>query len=119
MSAGLLIACPSCGAEFALRVEPSLPAEPPTRDQREAARQQPAASSQQPGLGDGIQVNRTQEGGWEIECPNHGWHRAREFAGSGRDGPVVKCVAKGDTGQWCTVRVPLELARRRAGIGGR
>lgn len=116
MSAGLLVGCPGCGHEFVVRVEPlggpsavsrqPSTADPPARDSGQGTRDSGAQ----------LEVAFSDENGWEMKCPNHDWHAAREFPASGRDGAVIKCTGK-TAGKWCDVRVPLEVARRRAGIG--
>lgn len=113
MSGGLLIGCPSCGQEFAVRVERLGGGRAEPREQR--AEHRPPAQ-RPPASGPQLEVSYSVENGWELDCPQHGWHAAREFPASGRDGAVIKCTGK-TNGRWCDVRVPIELARQRAGIG--
>lgn len=114
MSGGLLIGCPNCGQEFAVRVE-RLGGRGAAREPRTEPRPVTglAAPGNQPRAE--LQVAWSDANGWELECPAHGWHAAREFPASGRDGAVIKCTGK-TNGRWCDVRVPLDLARRRAGL---
>lgn len=115
MSAGVVVDCPHCGGSLALWLDPLRPAsrdsDPGPRTSAVPPRSQPTASSQQPPE---LEVAFSDENGWEMKCPNHDWHAAREFPASGRDGAVIKCTGK-TAGKWCDVRVPLEVARRRAG----
>jgi hypothetical protein len=52
---------------------------------------------------------------WRIECPEHGWHGAVEFAAKGTMPAVVKCTAAVGRGR-CDVKVPLEQALELAGL---
>lgn len=96
------IVCPHCGGVL-FRTSPG--------GSGEAARDESPASAG----GDEIRV--TYEGGkWKIECPRHGWHGARAWAAKGEMPAVVKCTSSNADGSWCDVKLPLEVAKRRAGV---
>jgi hypothetical protein len=123
MSAALLVECPGCGHEFAVRVQPlggrsddgqatATTSSVPRATARGTADEPPTRQL------DDVQVSYTEGTGWEVRCIQHGWHAAREFPASNEAGAVIKCTGNSN-GKWCELRVPLELARRRAGVTGR
>lgn len=63
------------------------------------------------------EIGVSNEGGrWRLECPSHGWHAARAWAAKGEMPAVVKCTGSRADGSYCDVRVPLAVAKRRAGM---
>jgi hypothetical protein len=122
MSAALLVECRGCGHEFAVRVQPL--GQQPTANSQTHAASEPRAQASGQGAGSSgqgeraIDVEYSDDDGWQVNCPKHGWHAAREFPASNEAGAVIKCTGK-TAGKWCELRVPLELARRRAGVTGR
>lgn len=119
MSAALLVQCPSCEQQFAVRIEAIDPAlkGPGARDQG-AGTAAPAPRAARPAAvakGTVIEVEWKEDVGWELNCPNHGWSAAKEWPQSPRGPANIQCQDK-SSGTWCTVRVPLAEAKRLANV---
>ena len=116
MTAGLLVQCPSCEQQFAVRIDPIDPAL-----KGQGARGQgtgPAASSSRPAAASSprsLEVAWREDTGWELNCPTHEWTTAREWPQSAKGPACIQCQGK-TNGTWCTVRVPLAEAQRLAGV---
>ena len=99
-----------------MRVKPvDTPAEAPRPSLRERADppRRPTTGHPQPRADLEVAFKRSDQT-WEIECPEHGWHAAVEFAASGDMPAVVKCTAKVGE-KHCNQKVPLQVAERKVG----